>query len=86
MRGSLLKIYFFPSQPERINLNTGYDIRADVWSLGISLVQLFTGTLPYADEKFTTEFALLTHIVNAPPPLPAVGDCSPEFYSFLSQW
>lgn len=77
----------FLSQPERINLqNIGYDSRADIWSLGISLVQLVTGSLPYADRKFATEFELLTYIVQAPPPLPNVGDFSPEFYSFLSQW
>lgn len=72
--------------PERINIqNGGYDIRADIWSLGISLVQLVTGTLPYADKKFGTEFELLTHIVQAPPPLPCIDDFSPNFYDFLSQ-
>lgn len=70
--------------PERVNFG-GYDIRADIWSLGISLVQLVTGKLPYSDKKFATEFELLTHIVHAPPPLPAVDDFSPAFYDFLSQ-
>ncbi len=77
----------FVLQPERINLQReGYDIRADVWSLGISLVQLATGRLVYSEMKFGTEFELLTHIVQAPPPLPNREDFSPEFYDFVSQW
>lgn len=64
----------------------GYDIRADVWSLGISLVQLATGKLPYSNQKFLTEFELLTHIVHAPPPLPDQENFSPQFYDFLSKW
>lgn len=75
--------------PERINLqesNKGYDIRADIWSLGITLVEIATGSPPYAATKrFTTEFELLTHIVEAPPPLPDRSKYSPEFYDFLSK-
>ncbi len=75
-------------QPERIHLqsNGGYDVRADIWSVGISLAQLATGTLPYSHCKFATEFQLLTYIVQAPPPLPDKASYSPQFYDFLSQW
>ena len=77
------------SQPERINLQPtqkGYDVRADIWSLGISLVELANGTSPYTEQKFSNEFQLLTYIVNAPPPLPDEKQFSPLFYDFVSKW
>ncbi|PAA75263.1 hypothetical protein BOX15_Mlig021628g3 [Macrostomum lignano] len=58
--------------PERITLAAPYDIRSDVWSLGISLVELATGRHPLAD--CATEMEMLTRIVDEPPPqLPLTG-------------
>jgi hypothetical protein len=86
---SLTHISLFLTQPERINLQPtqkGYDVRADIWSLGISLVELANGTSPYTEQKFSNEFQLLTHIVNAPPPLPDEEHFSPLFCDFISKW
>ncbi|GLD65020.1 dual specificity mitogen-activated protein kinase kinase 7 isoform X1, partial [Lates japonicus] len=44
-----------------------YDIRADVWSLGISLVELATGQFPYKNCK--TDFEVLTKVLQEDPPL-----------------
>merc|ERR1719282_721448 len=56
--------------PERINPpnpnKPDYDIRADVWSLGITLVELATGSFPYKDCK--TEFEVLTKVIQDDPP------------------
>ncbi|XP_064396634.1 dual specificity mitogen-activated protein kinase kinase 7-like [Halichondria panicea] len=74
--------------PERIDQSIGkkgYDVRADVWSLGVSLVELATGSLPYDCSKFTTDFEFLAHIVGAPPPLPDRDSFSPLFFNFVSQ-
>uniref|UniRef100_A0A8C7NSA2 mitogen-activated protein kinase kinase n=1 Tax=Oncorhynchus mykiss TaxID=8022 RepID=A0A8C7NSA2_ONCMY len=48
-----------PSKPD-------YDIRADVWSLGISLVELATGQFPYKNCK--TDFEVLTKVLQEDPP------------------
>uniref|UniRef100_A0A8C7F047 Dual specificity mitogen-activated protein kinase kinase 7 n=1 Tax=Oncorhynchus kisutch TaxID=8019 RepID=A0A8C7F047_ONCKI len=64
-----------PSKPD-------YDIRADVWSLGISLVELATGQFPYKNCK--TDFEVLTKVLQEDPPsLPLSMDFSLDFQSFV---
>ena len=72
--------------PERINPpnpnKPDYDIRADVWSLGITLVELATGSFPYKDCK--TEFEVLTKVIQDDPPcLPPNQGFSHDFRSFV---
>jgi hypothetical protein len=72
--------------PERIsppNPNKpDYDIRADVWSLGITLVELATGQFPYKDCQ--TEFEVLTKVIQDDPPcLPQNKGFSIEFRQFV---
>ncbi|XP_028029549.1 dual specificity mitogen-activated protein kinase kinase 7-like isoform X3 [Bombyx mandarina] len=74
--------------PERIDppdpTRPDYDIRADVWSLGISLVELATGVFPYRDCQ--NDFEVLTRVIaDDPPKLPEDSNFSPEFKSFVSQ-
>ncbi|EZA48885.1 Dual specificity mitogen-activated protein kinase kinase [Ooceraea biroi] len=73
--------------PERIDppdpTKPDYDIRADVWSLGITLVELATGVFPYRDCK--TDFEVMSRVVqDDPPSLPLDTPFSKEFRSFVS--
>jgi len=73
--------------PERIqgesqnNLGT-YTVSSDVWSLGLSIVELAMGRYPYPPETYSNVFAQLTAIVHGPPPELPDG-FSPTAVSFV---
>ncbi|XP_063695505.1 dual specificity mitogen-activated protein kinase kinase hemipterous-like [Culicoides brevitarsis] len=70
--------------PERIDPKQGnYDIRADVWALGITLIELATGVLPYQDCQ--TEFEVLAKVLGSSPPrLPADKGFHEDFHRFVN--
>lgn len=73
--------------PERIdpkNFGRGYDVRSDVWSLGITLIEASTGRFPY--PKWTSVFDQLTQVVQGDPPQLSSddGNFSPEFINFVN--
>lgn len=80
------KLTIFPFQPERIDpKKREYDIRADVWSLGITLVELATGSFPY--KGCNTDFEVLTRVLESDPPsLPIDKGFSIEFQTFVRKW
>jgi mitogen-activated protein kinase kinase len=59
---------FYYMAPERIQPDKSkqYDVRSDVWSLGVTIVELAMGEYPYPKE--TSVYAMLNHIVNGPTP------------------
>ena len=74
--------------PERIEpkdpRNPVYDIRADVWSLGITLVELANGLYPYIDCKH--EFEVMSTIVQCSAPrLDENRKFSLNFVSFVNK-
>jgi len=73
--------------PERINPQrgeTGYDIRSDVWSLGITMVELACLKFPYS--SWTTPFDQLRAVVEEPSPtVPEDKGYSAEVHSFLAE-
>jgi serine/threonine-protein kinase OSR1/STK39 len=67
--------------PEVIHGQTGHTEKADIWSLGITAIELAVGNAPYAGM---TIGAILPKILKAPPPqLPRRGNFSPEFRDFV---
>lgn len=72
--------------PERIDPQTGkhgYDIRSDVWSFGITMIEISTGTFPYAASP--TPFEQLKQVVKDPPPKLPPGQFTPEYEDFIAQ-
>lgn len=73
--------------PERIDPprdRTGYDIKSDVWSFGITIVEIATGRYPYYHARGF--FEQLKSICSDPPPkLPIQGGFSKLFEDFIDQ-
>lgn len=77
-------------QPERIDpqRGRGYDVRSDVWSLGITLMEVATGRFPY--PKWNSVFEQLYQVVQGDPPrltLEHNGNYfTREFVTFVNTW
>lgn len=72
--------------PERIDpQGTGvnnYDIRSDVWSLGISMIEMATGRFPYATWR--SPFEQLKQVVTENSPSLPPGEFSEPFEKLIS--
>lgn len=69
--------------PERINpeeLTKGYDVKSDVWSLGITMIEVATGNFPY--DTWRTPFEQLKQVVDDPSPSLPTGRFSEELCDF----
>lgn len=76
--------YMAPERIEPADLhNPVYDIRADVWSLGITLVELSTGQYPYSNCQ--NEFQVMSTIVSQEAPILRGDQFSAEFKGFIAK-
>ncbi|WVZ15257.1 hypothetical protein V8G54_012823 [Vigna mungo] len=66
--------------PERIR-NESYSYPADIWSLGLALLECGTGEFPYTANEGPVN--LMLQILDDPSPSPSKNKFSPEFCSFV---
>lgn len=67
--------------PEVLRNENGYSEKTDIWSLGLTAIELGTGKMPYAGMKFMESLA---KIINSDPPcLPETGNFSLQYREFV---
>jgi serine/threonine protein kinase len=74
--------------PERINPDRnrqGYDIRSDVWSLGITMLELSIGKFPYPQANSFFE-QLKRVCTDEPPKLPDDQPFTEDYRDFTFKW
>ncbi|KAI9357800.1 kinase-like domain-containing protein [Pilaira anomala] len=73
--------------PERI-MGSPYSVKSDVWSLGITLMELALGRFPFPPEGTPLSiFELLQHIVHEPVPVFPPNKAYPaDLTDFVAKW
>jgi len=75
--------------------DVGYTFQSDVWSVGLMLVELATGAMPFAASPDAadgsglaapTDFVLLTKIVQGPVPKLGARLFHADLCDFVAQW
>jgi mitogen-activated protein kinase kinase 4 len=75
--------YMAPERIDPVRGRGGYDVRSDVWSLGITLVEVSTGRFPY--PRWSSVFEQLCQVVQGDPPrLQISNNFSPHFVNFVN--
>jgi len=74
--------------PERIrpSSNSSYTVQSDIWSLGLSMLELGTGKYPYpVPDKSVAIFAQISAIVDGDPPVLPEDRFDSECRDFVAQ-
>merc|ERR1712232_668494 len=61
----------------------GHGRKADIWSVGCTLLRMITGKPPWKSLRFNSVTALMYHICNTKEPPPMPDDLSQSLRSFL---
>lgn len=75
--------------PERINYGASaqaaeYSVESDIWSLGLSIIEMASGVYPYPADIYSNIFSQLSAIVEGQPPQLDSTAFSPEACSFVA--
>nr|CAB3263619.1 MAPKK3/6 dual specificity mitogen-activated protein kinase kinase 6 [Phallusia mammillata] len=74
------KPYMAPERIDPAKNKQGYDVKSDVWSLGITMIEVATGDFPY--DTWKNPFQQLKQVVEDPSPSLPDNAFSPELHNF----